>query len=678
MLFFHPEFLFALVLVAVPVIVHLFNFRRFKRVLFSNVSLLKKVSLQTSGSRQVTRYGLLLCRSLALAFLVLAFAQPYVPDSENQSEIRDRIVSIYIDNSYSMEAQSKEGTLLDEAKSRAKQIVSSYGLNDRFQLITNDFEGLHHRLMTREEFTEAVDTISVSRRNRTFRQISHRQKTLFGSNAARSSITYILSDFQQNLDDGNWVAGDSSTRYVLLRFKAAELTNISIDSVWFLSPLHRPESEEKVVVRLRNSSDKKSGAIALKLQVGGQQKAMSTVYIDPRELVHDTLQFSSGATGWQDAELEIQDHPFTFDDKYVFSYEVRKSLSVLVIENEEINRYIAAVYAAEPFFRVERVASGTVNYAELGRYPMVILPGLPALSEGLIHQLAQFVREGGTLMVFPPVEGDLSSLRNLTLRLGIDNPLQRVNRKAKTHSIDVDHALFRDVFQGVARNIDLPEASSYVQYSHSSRGSRRYILRFENGDSFFTHYNVGAGQVFLSAVPPAEESSNLVTHSLFVPLMYQSAFLSLRDQPLSYTIGRDQQISLRRLETGKRERLRLKSQNAEIIPDARQTEDGMRLFISEQVTEPGVYDLVRGDSLISKVAFNTNPSESDLTFLNDKRLTEIFPSGASRISNASETAPASEIKAANYGAQLWKLCLILSLICLAAEILLLRYYGQTT
>lgn len=678
MRFLHPEFLFALVLIAVPVIVHLFNFRRFKKVYFSNVALLKKVTLQTTGSRQIKRYGLLICRSLAVTFLVFAFAKPYIPEADGPEEIDNRIISVYVDNSYSMEAQTREGTLLEVAKSRAKEIASLYEVNDRFQLVTNDFEGLHQQVMTREQFNDAVDTVEVSSRSRTFREVLGRQRMLLKGAAGESSVTYFVSDFQNNLHDGRPVEGESSTRNFLVKLSAARRRNISIDSVWFLSPLHRQGSSETMVVRLRNNSDQEAGPIALKLQVGGNQKALSSVQLAARQVVHDTLTFSSQGWGWQEGNIAIVDNPFTFDDRYDFSYEVRESLPLLIINEGEINPYIDAVYRSDAFFSAKHVGAGELDYSGLGTYPMIVANGLTTVGEGLAQQLSEYVRRGGTLFLFPSESGELHGLGRLTSQLGIDQPLARIEDTTRVSRIEAGHALFADVFQSAPRNPDLPVANSYVRYSNLNKTSKRVILGFQNRDLFLAHYRVGAGQVFLSAVAAAEESSNFVRHSLFVPVMYQSAFMSLRHQPLYYTIGRDQQIELRSADAGSREGWRLRAADMEVIPDMRQTGAGMRLFISEQVTRPGIYELVRGDSLISKVAFNTDPSESDFSFLSDRKLQDIFRGGVFKIYNIADGGDETEIKGANYGAQLWKLCLILSLICLAAEILLLRYYGQTT
>lgn len=640
--------------------------------------MLKKVELQTTGSRQVKRYALLLCRALAVAFLVLAFAQPYIADNKDSIEVSAGFVSVYIDNSYSMDAISREGSLLEEAKRKAKDIVATYGPNTRMQLVTNDFEGLHQRLMTKDEFQDAVDTMGVSSRSRSFSQVLDRQNTLFAGKPVKSKATYFISDFQHNLWDGRKISRDSTNRYSLIKLRAEGLTNISVDSLWFLSPLHKPGVPEQLVVRLKNNSDEKAEQVSVMLQVSGTQKALSSVDIEARKEVLDTLVFSSQVSGWQEGNVEIVDNPFTFDDRYAFTYYVRKSLPILIIDDAERNVYIDAVYRSESFFNAEHVDAGNVNYSGLDAYPMIVLPGLATVSKGLTQQLNEYVRKGGTLFLFPPQEGELTGLASLTSRLGIDKPVGRINEVTKVGSIETRHHLFRDVFQSIPKNMDLPAAKSYVRFSNISRSGRRNLLGFENKDLFLALYAVGAGQVFLSAVAASEESSNLVRHSLFVPIMYQSAFSSVRDQPLYYTLGRDELISIKNSDAGGREGLRLKAGDTEIIPDIRQTESGLRLFISDQVIKPGSYNLVKGDRLISKVAFNNNPSESDLSYLSDNVLQAVFPEGTSKVYNTGDNTLASETKAANYGVQLWKLCLILSLICLAAEILLLRYYGQKT
>ena len=83
MKFLYPQFLYALAVVAIPIILHLFNFKKFKTVYFSNVRFLKEVKQQTKAKSELKHILILLSRILALSSLVLAFAQPYVPKTWN-------------------------------------------------------------------------------------------------------------------------------------------------------------------------------------------------------------------------------------------------------------------------------------------------------------------------------------------------------------------------------------------------------------------------------------------------------------------------------------------------------------------------------------------------------------------------------------------------------------------
>src|SRR5690606_31598102 len=119
----YPGFLYALLVLAIPVLIHLFHFRRFKKVYFSNVQFLKSIQQQQASGKLLKHRLILLSRLAALLFLVLAFARPYIPLTKNQNLQHLTRVSIFIDNSYSMQLQNAKGILLDEARRKAKEIV---------------------------------------------------------------------------------------------------------------------------------------------------------------------------------------------------------------------------------------------------------------------------------------------------------------------------------------------------------------------------------------------------------------------------------------------------------------------------------------------------------------------------------------------------------------------------
>src|ERR1700748_1506460 len=228
--FLFPVFLFALVSLAIPVIIHLFNFRKYQKIYFSNVQFLKEIQEQQASRRNLKERLILAARLLTLLFLVFAFARPYVPGKNAANAGKLQSVSIFVDNSYSMQTLNKEGTLLDEAKRRTKEIASAYNINDRFQLLTQDFEGKHQRLLSRDEFNDAVDAVKISPRSRSLQQIVDREGNLLNSQGNTGKTIFIISDFQKNLIGSQPVKTDKGIVVNLVQLTANTLANVAVDS----------------------------------------------------------------------------------------------------------------------------------------------------------------------------------------------------------------------------------------------------------------------------------------------------------------------------------------------------------------------------------------------------------------------------------------------------------------
>jgi hypothetical protein len=674
MRFLFPQFLFAFFAVAIPILIHLFNFRKFKKVYFSNVKFLKEIEIQTSSSKNVQRLLVLIARILAIVFLVFAFAKPFIPAKDSGANAGNQVVSVFIDNSYSMETVNKEGTLLDEAKRRAKEIASAYSLNDKFQLLTNNFEGKHQRLLNFEDFNSAVDEVKISSLSRTLPQIIRKQKDVFTSEPNSRKTAYIISDFQNNLLGKEKARPDSGITLRLVRLEANQLANVSVDSVWFTSPIHKPNETEKLVVRLRNNSDKKAESIPVKLTINNQQKALASLTIEPRGTNSDTLSFSGLGAGWQQGQIQITDYPVVFDDDFYFTFNVKQSLPVLAISEKAFNPYLQAVYRSDPFFKLNTTDVGSINYSGLSSYPLIIMNEIGEISSGLSQQLKSYVSNGGNLMIFPTLTADLTSLTQLLQSLGTDIPQGIVQQEAKVTSINIRHPLFADVFERIPQKLDLPVAKKYLNYSNQSRTTRQAVLDFAGGKSFFSQYKLGKGNVYLSAVPLNDEASNFVRHSVFVPIMYNAALLSLHDNRLYYTLGRDQFLETEKTTLPANQTFTLRKGSFEIIPDVQQTENSTRLYVADQIREDGNYSLLKGNTPVSEFAFNDNRSESDLTYADNAALKTALAGFKTDILNARKASIKNEVKSANDGTQLWKICLILALLFLAAEILLIRFY----
>ncbi len=671
--FLYPAFLFALFSLAIPVLIHLFNFRRYQKVYFSNVQFLKEIQEQQSSRRNLKERLILASRLLALAFLVLAFSKPYIPGQNSANAGKQQAVSIFVDNSYSMQTLNSEGSLLDEAKRRAKEIASAYSINDSFQLLTQDFEGKHQRFVNRDEFNDAVDAVKISPQSRLLQQIINRQQSLLGMHKEGTRSLYVISDFQKNMAGSQPVKADTGIHISLVQLKASTLPNVAVDSVALLSAIHRPGESEKLVVRLHNYAGETAEKIPLKLTVNGAQKALGSYTVNARSVQYDTLTFSGLQAGWQRAEISLQDNPVTFDNQFYFSFNVRQQMPVLLVDAGTPNPYLKAVFAADPFFDAKHVPDGNIDYAALNTYPIVVLSDLPSISTGLAQQLKTYVNKGGTLLVFPSANNDSSSYRSLLAPLNAAFPEHLVTGDTKVSGINLQNQVFKNIFENFPQNPDLPVVKKYYQLSSSSNNRAENLMVLPGRQPFWAGYASGRGKVYVSAVPLDEDFSNLPRHALFVPVMFRIALLSGHDQPLFYTLGRDETIEIPPVQTNAKQLLKLVKPGQSIIPDAKQQEGSTLLYMADQLQETGIYDLKKQDSTVAVLAFNDNRSESDLSYLTGADLGKLVPQAAPVLEGGKGSLK-SVITESNFGLQLWKLCIILALIFLGAEIALIRFF----
>lgn len=670
--FLYPGFLFALFAVAIPVIIHLFNFRKFKKVYFTNVAFLKEIKEQTSSKEKLKNLLVLISRMLAITFLVLAFARPFLPISGKIDQSKGNIISIYLDNSYSMDAVNKEGSLLDEAKRKAREIVKTYQLNDRFQLLTNDFEGKHQRLLNGEEFLQALEEVKISAAGKSLQQVINRQQSIF--NGTSNRFAYIISDFQNGFAGKEVIQTDANTNVSLVKLHANHLPNVAVDSVWFLSPVHQANTTEKLVVQLRNYGDQDAKNVPLKLMINNQQKAISSFNIPAGKTKSDTISYSGLNLGWQRAVVSIKDFPLTFDDELNFSFNVNANQNILSINGLKAGKHIKALYGADNYFKLTEMSEQSINYSIFGNYSLILLNELTNPSSGLAQELKTYIANAGTVIIFPYLNTDKQVYSTFLTALSLPAVAELKNTATTVSSIDLKSPLFKGVFESLPQKVDLPQANSYFSYVENNNTNKENLLTLPANQLFFARYAIGNGQVYLSATALNNEGSNFSTHPLFVPLMYKVAFTSVKEQALYYTVMKQNLLESKKIDLATNQALKLVADGFEIIPEIRNANGKTLLYVADQVKKAGFYDLKKGDSTLSVVAFNDNRSESDMHYANQSDLQKIFGQQITFLDSKSDSIT-SAVAAKNNGTELWKLCLILSIVFLAIEILLIRFYN---
>ncbi len=678
MKFVNSYFLFALAAIAIPIVIHLFNFRRFKKVYFSNVEFLKEMKQQTQKKSKLKQLLVLASRILAIIFLVLAFAQPYIPLKEHKVNPRGNVVSIFVDNSFSMEALSSKGSLFDEAKRKSLEIADAYKFSDLFQMLTNDFEGKHQVYITKEEFMQMPPELEISPAFRKLSEIVTRQNDLFNTVNSKNKVSFIISDFSKATTDLDAVKTDTSVEVNLVPLASAKANNVYIDSCWFLSPATQVNQVVQLNALIKNSSDEDAEKVPVKLSINGTQKTVASVDIPANSEAVVKMPYSTGAKGLQLGLLEIIDNPVTFDDKLYFSYNVSDSIPILSINNKTESVYLNAMFGKDSAFALTNMDVNKLDYSGFSKFKLIILNELPTIASGLAQELEQFVKGGGSLLVFPATTADISNYKTFLLGLGTAyySGLDTVNTKVS--AINNDHEIFTGVFEKIAENMDLPVVKSHYTFNPKTFSADEYIMKMVNGESFLVSQKAGKGKVYLSSVALNSEFSNFAKHAIFVPTLYNMALFSEPVGKLYYTIGKDEPIEVKNVKISGDLTFRIvnKALNFEIIPEHRNIDLQTYVYPHDQVLKAGNYILKNGEDTVKAISYNYNRNESELKCYTVSELENLIKEKGLKnfnvldLKNKTVTAVLNELSQGN---RFWRLCVILALLFLAAEVILLRF-----
>jgi hypothetical protein len=686
MSFLYPYILWGLLAVSIPVIIHLFNFRKFRKVYFTNVRFLEELKQQTRKQSKLRHLLVMISRMLAIAALVLAFAQPYIP--HEKTEFRpDAVnqVNVYIDNSFSMDGLATAGPLLEIARVKAREIASAYSSTDLFMLTTNEFESRHQRWVSQEEFLQLIDDITSTPAVKTLSEVVSRQSDSYFETPNQKKISYLISDFQLTVSDFEQFTADSLMSVRLVPLQAVKTENLYIDSCWFISPVHQLNQGVKLVVRIVNDSETNYEKVPVKFSANGKQKALASFDIQPGTFRDVELPFTNYDEGIQAGTVEITDYPVVFDDQMFLVYNVAASIPVLAINGNEESLYLNSLFGKDSAFRFVNNSYKNIDYNGLQKYEMIILNELVELPSGLTQELSVYLENGGTLLVIPSASADIAGFQNFLTSAGSNYYTGLIQEETRVTELDKENPVFADVFENTPEvdqnldNTDLPSVKAFFNISRQSQSSQLAIMSMLNGKPFLTRELAGNGQIFLLAVPLDEAYSNFARHAVFVPALYRIALLSAATDPLYYTLGSDTRIELSNTFLTGDNTLKIVSSSGdfEFIPGQQNLNRKLNLRLYNQIRKAGHYKLMKNDEIIKGLGFNYNRKESAMKFAGQAELEELVRRySLHNVEILSDKGkPLSDaIKDMNQGTLLWKLFIILALFFLAFEIVLLRFW----
>ncbi len=674
--FLYPTFLFSLGLIAIPIIIHFFHFRRYKTVYFSSLQFLFNVAKETRSRNKLKHLLVLLARILTIICLVFAFSQPFIPAKNHISKEKSETIAIYIDNSFSMNADGTNGNLLEEAKNKALEIISTFPASTNFALITNDLEPKHQHILNSDQLTDYISAVRSSPRSLKLSDIMLRVKEISKTNNEYNPVNLcLISDFQKHFIDIGNVSTDSSISVMLFPSISLPAKNLSIDSCCFEYPEHNINQQEKLQVKIVNHSAESYQNIPVKLYVNDSVKTMSSFSIEANTTQNIALAYSNINKGTIRGKIELTDYPITYDNTYYFNYDVTDKIKILSINGNIITKYFNNLFEDDSLFAFTEMSDKNINFQAFTSYQVIILNGLTNISSGLQQELSTFSEKGGSIVFIPQntnKDNYKAFLNSFGINVGISD-----STKSQIASINDKSPFFKNVFQKIEDNPQLPSINKNLVIKASGKNRFDELLLSRNGNPLLLSTEQNKGKIYAFAFPFDDKSTNFTVHPLFVPIFYRICTLSKITPEICYVISPEVSISIQNSTTETEDIIELKNHKTgeSFIPSQVKGNSEINLLPGNQLINDGLYDILLKGISANSLSFNFNRKESLAEYFAPDEIKKLFEGKGIKtelfVGSNNETLSA-QLKQNEQGKPLWKYFILLALLFIATEIALIR------
>lgn len=639
MQFKHPELLYALLLLIIPILVHLFQLRKFKSVPFTNVQFLKELTIQTRKSSQLKKWLTLITRMLLLACAIIAFAQPYISNSESFNTKSETV--IYLDNSFSMQSPSVNGSLLNSA---IQDLIENIDENEQISIFTNDANFNNTSI---KAIKNDLIQLKHSPNQLAYDAAVLKAKQLFSDDKSTIKNLVLVSDFQQK-NEALTATNDSLINLKLVQLKPTNQTNIAIDSVF----ISRTTIENlELTVRLKNQGDA-TETLPVSLFNNNQLIAKTAVNITDEASTSFTIPANTIFNG----RIVIEDSNLQYDNTLYFNIDKREKINVLSI-NETDDTFLRKIYTNDEFEYMS-FNFNALNYNILEQQNLIVLNELKTIPNSLVTTLKSFTDNGGNILIIPSKEIALNSYNQLFTIYGLSNYGSLNSSEKKITTINFSHPLLTNVFDKRVNNFQYPKVNSFYTNATASVNS---ILSFEDGTSFLSQ----SGNAYRFSAALQSENSNFKNSPLIVPVLYNIGKQSLKTGNLFYTIGKENIIDVA-TKLQQDDILTLVNGENSVIPLQQTYDNKVELITNTYPDVAGIISIQNKDTILKNLSFNFDRNESNLNYFDIQTIANVS------IHN-SVASVISDIKSATNVNELWKWFVIFAVIFLIIEMLILKF-----
>lgn len=637
MQFKYPELLWALLLLVIPIIIHLFQLRRFKKTPFTNLKLLKKVVSESRKSSSIKKWLLLFTRLGLITALVIAFTQPFKADA---IALQEKENVFYLDNSFSMQAKTQSGTLL---QSMVQDFIKNVPKEERFTLFTNDKVFANVAI---PDIKNELLQLPISTNQLTIKEIILTAETYFKNEAGTSKNTILISDFQTRMGP---IPTDSLLEANIHYVQQPLLSpaNIAIDSIYLIK---MDTDNSELTAELSSSYPLETTAISL--YNGDKLIAKTAAKFNQNQKA--SVRFSVDSNTSIIGKVVLSDNGLSYDNQFYFNINTPEKLKVLAIGASDVS-YLSKIFT-NPEFSFSTSSLAQLNYANIENYNLIVLNELETIPTGLTTAIKSYTENGGNIILIPAPDIDIASYNQLAKAYFNTQYITKINQEIAVANVIFDHPIYKNVFEKRVTDFQYPKVNSYFSISTTNPT----VLGLQNNAPFL----IGIDNAYFFTASLSQINSNFKNSPLIVPTFYNMGVNSLKLPQLYNTLGEPTTVEIP-ISLSKDNILTLVKGTEAFIPQQRLLPKKVALTFMENPTTDGTFKIENNGALLKNISFNYNRAESILSYLS----LENIP--ANRVY---ETVPRffEEAQKTNSISEFWKWFAILALLLVFLETILQR------
>ena len=450
MAFLNPLFLFGLLAAGIPLVIHLWNRRRFVTIDFSSLMFLTAAHRENARRFQLKQLLILLLRMAIVALIALALARPFLTLGLPVASVRAKTdLVIVLDNSYSMAYQDVDGVRFEKAKTLAINILDTLRHGDSAALILmSDVPNPVFRQLTPdlESVTEAINDTEVSYRTTNVQPSLEFAHEILAESEQLNKEIYLISDFTQN-GWKNWsrLPNRSGARISLIPVTKGEAHNTSIKEIRPSNQLIGVNLPLQLNVTTMNHSVAPLEENILTLFIGGEKEKTMRFSVAANESLNTTLTYNFFTPGTHIGYFTLTKDRLNIDNRRYFALNVLGEVRVLCVGEEteyltlalnphKNSRQQSAVSDQQRDFlnaRRSPTADSRLLTADtmilptqctpaefetfpLEDYDVIILADVPKISRQANAQLQEFIRHGKSIIAFVSSRSNAKSYNDLS------------------------------------------------------------------------------------------------------------------------------------------------------------------------------------------------------------------------------------------------------------------------